>query len=376
LETAETTPLNAKKKQYSFEAPSRNASSTGLAEAAEIDESIDFFPVIVEEISKINSFYIGKLAQLRLAVQEILAERRNSYRSHHTSSDTSYLLRLRDIYVDLAALRSYCELNKTGFYKIIKKYDKIMNESTLETWLKNIDRQPFSNTTDPIELMDGVTSLVSRDKLIEWERFATEQQIKTTDDIFPSVRWTSLLIAILLFAASLYMPFIIPNDPIASRCLSLLILAVGLWITEAIPYFATALLIPILVVVMQVLRDPNNTSRFMTHEVAANFVTDHMFNHTTMLLLGGYTISTAFSRCQLELRLADYLQRYLGHRPHLFILAIMFLGLFLSMWISNHTAPILCATIILPVVRDLPTDSKFSKALLLGLAYACNIGGK
>lgn len=46
------------------------------------------------------------------------------------------------------------------------------------------------------------------------------------------------------------------------------------------------------------------------------------------------------------------------------------------MWISNHTAPILCATIILPVVRDLPVDSRFSKALLLGLAYACNMGGK
>lgn len=37
----------------------------------------------------------------------------------------------------------------------------------------------------------------------------------------------------------------------------------------------------------------------------------------------------------------------------------MFLGLFLSMLISNHTAPILCATIILPIVRDLPTNSQF-----------------
>jgi phosphate transporter len=42
----------------------------------------------------------------------------------------------------------------------------------------------------------------------------------------------------------------------------------------------------------------------------------------------------------------------------LFLLAIMFLGLFLSMWISNHTAPILCCTMLLPLVRDLPKDSR------------------
>jgi phosphate transporter len=59
----------------------------------------------------------------------------------------------------------------------------------------------------------------------------------------------------------------------------------------------------------------------------------------------------------------------------MFILAVMFLGLLLSMWINNHTAPILCTTVILPIVRDLPTDSRFSKTLLLGLAFACNFGG-
>jgi phosphate transporter len=53
----------------------------------------------------------------------------------------------------------------------------------------------------------------------------------------------------------------------------------------------------------------------------------------------------------------------------------MFLGLFLSMWIGNHTAPILCSAIILPVVRDMPTDSRFARCLLLALAFACNFGG-
>jgi SPX domain protein involved in polyphosphate accumulation len=70
--------------------------------------------------------YGRKLATLRLALEEITNKRKNAYRSHHTSSEQTDLNLLRDIYVELAALRSYCDLNQTGFYKIIKKYDKIM----------------------------------------------------------------------------------------------------------------------------------------------------------------------------------------------------------------------------------------------------------
>lgn len=362
----ESTPLKSEDRTLSL-----------YSEDAEGGGDTELFPVLIEEMEKVNKFFIGKLASLRIALEEITVVRKNSYRSHHTSSDSPYLLQLRDIYVDLAALRSYCNLNRTGFYKIVKKYDKAMGEDNLDAWMRTIDRQPFSNTSEPMQLMDTVTSLVSRDKLLEWERFATEQQSKSSDDIFPSVHALGLLISLGVFAVSLSVPYVIPNDPAASRCLSLLLLVVCLWITEAIPYFATALLIPILATVMGVLKDPADPAgiKLMDAEAAATFVLDHIFNHTTMLLLGGYTISTAFSRCQLELRIASILQNRLGASPRLFILAVMFLGLFLSMWISNHTAPILCATIILPIVRDLPTDSRFSKALLLGLAYACNFGG-
>ena len=199
--------------------------------------------------------------------------------------------------------------------------------------------------------------------------------MKSSDDIFPAVRAHGLFISLSVFGVSLAIPLITPNDPAASRCMSLLLLIVCLWITEAIPYFSTALLIPPLVTIMGVLKDNTEAKKILPANLAAAFVLDHIFNHTTMLLLGGYTISSAFSRCQLELRLASWLQVMLGQHPRLFILAVMLLGLFLSMWISNHTAPILCSTIIMPIVRDLPTDSRFSKSLLLGLAFACNFGG-
>ncbi len=322
------------------------------------DEGTDFFAVINKEIDRINKFYIGKLASLRISLEEILNERKNTYRSHHTSSNTSYLLRLRDIYIDLKALVSYSGLNRTAFYKIIKKYDKVFNEKNLDPWLVTVDKQAFCNGSEPSQLLEIVTGLVSRDKLLEWERFASERQTKSLDEIFPSVRLNGILISVGTFLITLCLPNIIASDAAASRCMSLLLFVILMWITEAIPYFATALLIPILVTLMGVLKDPKDSSRLMNAEEASQFVMNSIFNHTTMLLLGGYTISTGFSRCQLELRVASKLQKYYGSTPKLFILAVMFLGLFLSMWISNHTAPILCAAIILPIVRDLPTDSR------------------
>lgn len=357
----ETTPLMMASAQSKKEDPTAEEGSEAV-EAVGVDpDGVEFFPVIIEEINKINKFFVAKMAELRIALEEITSTRSSLYRSHHTISDPSHLIRLRNIYVELAALRSYCTLCRTGFYKIVKKYDKTMGESTMDTWMATVEKQPFTVTEEPLQLMEVITGLVSRDKLIEWERFATEQQNKSGDDLFPSVRLYGLLISVVVFLCFLVVPVITPRDPCASRCLSLFALVLSLWVTEAIPYYATAMLICPLVVLMRVLKDEQDPSQAVSVELAATYVMSHLFNHTTMLLLGGYTISTAFSRCQLELRIASLLQRHLGNSPSLFILAIMFLGLFLSMWISNHTAPILCATIILPIVRDLPTDSRYAQ---------------
>lgn len=132
-----------------------------------------------------------------------------------------------------------------------------MEENNLESWLPKVEVQPFATTFEPVDnfkislglsdsfnyfvspyfafqlqLMEAVTNLVSRDKLIEWERFATEQQNRSNDDIFPAVRFFGLTISLLVFSVALIVNFITPNDPIASRCMALLLLVVCLWVTE------------------------------------------------------------------------------------------------------------------------------------------------
>lgn len=233
----ELTPIN----KTSSEIDIYGTSST--SKKVPSSENLDFFGLIQQEIDKINKFFVGKMAELRIYLDQITSKRRHVYFSHHTSAETE-LVKLRDIYVQLAALRSYCDLNQTGFYKIIKKHDKVLEEKTLQTWVPVIEKQPFAMSSEPLQLMDIVTSLVSRDKLIEWEMFATEIQNKNDDDIFPSVRTYGVIVAIIVYLVSLAVPLVSPNDPAACRCMSLLLFVVCLWITEALPYFVSAALSP------------------------------------------------------------------------------------------------------------------------------------
>ena len=237
----------------------------------------------------------------------------------------------------------------------------------METWLPTINSQPFNTSPEVDALIEIVTGLVSRDKLLAWEQYANDLKKANSGDIFTALMPRPLAISLFLLFAFLNLEFLgLPclPDPISGRCLALLVFVVSLWVSKAIPYYVTALLVPVLIVVLKVLKDPKNPGHVLSPEASAEFITQNIFNHTTFLLLSGYTISSAFSRCQLELRLASLLQGKFGHRPKVFILAVMLVGLFLSAWISNHTAPILCAAIIMPIVKDLPTNSRYQNDCL------------
>mmetsp|Transcript_17890 Transcript_17890/g.35863 ORF Transcript_17890/g.35863 Transcript_17890/m.35863 type:complete len:314 (+) Transcript_17890:1-942(+) len=185
--------------------------------------------------------------------------------------------------------------------------------------------------------------------------------------------WALSLSVLLSSLAAAATPF--GDDDVANRALSFLTLVVSLWIFEALPFHSTAMFIPVLAVVFDVLRSPEDPDMTMTPEEASKVVLGSFFNHNTFLILGGYAISSAFSRCEVETVVASALQVRFEDRPYLFLLAMMMLGLFLSMWISNHTAPVLCIAVLSPIIGDYGAETRFVKALLLGVAFACNFGG-
>ena len=100
-----------------------------------------------------------------------------------------------------------------------------------------------------------------------------------------------------------------------------------------------------------------------------------MWTPVIMLLLGGFTIAAALSKYDIARRMAMFVLSKAGSKPHVVLLTNMFVSMFLSMWISNVASPVLCYSIIQPLLRNLPPESNFAKSLVLGIALAANVGG-
>ena len=54
------------------------------------------------------------------------------------------------------------------------------------------------------------------------------------------------------------------GEEVQQRCLAMLVFITMLWVTEALPYFATALLVPPLVVFLEILNDKAHPDTLLT----------------------------------------------------------------------------------------------------------------
>ena len=140
------------------------------------------------------------------------------------------------------------------------------------------------------------------------------------------------------------------------------------WISEALPIPATSLLPLVLFPLLGA-----GTIR----ETAAPYANPLIF-----LFLGGFLIATAMQRWGLHKRIALHIIRLVGTGPRALVAGFMLASAFLSMWVSNTATAMMMLPIGLSVVQlaeeagsknDL--HRHFALALLLGIAYGCNIGG-
>ena len=165
------------------------------------------------------------------------------------------------------------------------------------------------------------------------------------------------------------------DRPEQQNCLAMLVFVSLLWATEVIPLFVTSLAIPFLVVLLQVVRADEKPNARLDAKAAATYIFAAMWTPVIMLLLGGFAIAAALSKYDIAKLLATFVLSKAGTRPRTVLVTNMFVAMVASMWISNVAAPVLCLSIIQPMLRNLPSDSRFSKALILGIALAANIGG-
>lgn len=123
---------------------------------------------------------------------------------------------------------------------------------------------------------------------------------------------------------------------------------------QAIPLFVTSLIIPFLSVILNVVRSDDVPHKRLDAKHATAYVFSSMWTPVIMLLLGGFTLAAALSKCKIDKRIATFVLSKAGTKPKTVLLANMLVAAFASMLISNVAAPVLCFSII--EVRNLSPE--------------------
>jgi solute carrier family 13 (sodium-dependent dicarboxylate transporter), member 2/3/5 len=148
------------------------------------------------------------------------------------------------------------------------------------------------------------------------------------------------------------------------------VLAIGLWVTEAIPPFAVGIFIIVGLVF-----------GFGTDFIATEIKTPvEMYLGTwtssvIWLLLGGFFLAEGMSIAGLDRSLFRFAVRKFGTKPDRLLLGLMLTTACGSMVMSNTATTAMMVSSVLPLVHLIGKNSSFAKSLLVGIPAAATLGG-
>ncbi|XP_076272920.1 solute carrier family 53 member 1-like [Rhynchophorus ferrugineus] len=140
---------------------------------ANFDEQ--FFLYCDKELKKINTFYAEKLAEATRKYATLKSELQDSLESLKmgTKRDRKKLpvrklqdlkLAFSEFYLSLILLQNYQTLNNTGFRKILKKHDKLVNTDVGARWREeHVEASHFNTNKDIDNLITETENLVTND---------------------------------------------------------------------------------------------------------------------------------------------------------------------------------------------------------------------
>lgn len=158
------------------------------------------------------------------------------------------------------------------------------------------------------------------------------------------------------------------------RMLGVFLMAIVLWVTEAIPLYATAALI----ILLQILLISDEAlwslpDGFDTPSAASYFAT--LAHPVLILFLGGFFLAEGASRYRVDRNLARILLRPFGDSPRRIVLGLMLITALFSMFMSNTATTATFLAVVLPLLTTLEPGDRMRVGLVLAIPLAANIGG-
>ena len=183
------------------------------------------------------------------------------------------------------------------------------------------------------------------------------------------------LVSVFVSAGSTYLLLQTQKQEIAFM-LGIFLLAALLWVTEALPLFATALLVIGLEIIL--LANPGEWPGFgfetggdpSYREILSPFA-----DPILILFLGGFILARAAVKEGVDRALASSILKIFGSKPDMVILGMMLITGGFSMFMSNTATTAMMITLVSPLFINLKEDDPLRKGLVLCIPVAANIGG-
>ena len=165
---------------------------------------------------------------------------------------------------------------------------------------------------------------------------------------------------------------------VQQRTIAIFVMAVMLWLTEAIPAWATS--VTIIFVLLFCVSD--SAFNFLQgSEGDAGKLLDYQgimacfADPTIILFLGGFILAIAATKSGLDVVMARNLIKPFGKKSENVLLGFMLITGIFSMFISNTATAAMMLTFLTPVFKSLPANGKGRIALTMAIPIGANFGG-
>ena len=193
----------------------------------------------------------------------------------------------------------------------------------------------------------------------------------------------------LLFLITAFCTLVVWNLPIDSfgiegltvvqqRVIAIFVMAVMLWLTEAIPAWATSVVI---IFVLLFFVSDSAFAVMQGSEGQYGALLDYQgvmacfADPTIILFLGGFILAIAATKSGLDVMMAKTLMAPFGHKSENVLLGFMLITGIFSMFISNTATAAMMLTFLTPVFKSLPPSGKGRVALTMAIPIGANLGG-